>query len=157
MKTKLFAALFLCGVALSATADDGKVDVLYVDGTSHVITLSQVAKLQVADDNAVFYGKDGKITETHKISDIEKITLTAATSSISQTKGENGIVVRSDGNTVSVEGLADGKSLEIFSAGGELLKKAASVGDKASVDVSSLANGVYVVKADGKSLKMVKR
>lgn len=157
MKTKLLAALFLCGVALSAAADDGKVDVLYVDGTSHVITLSQVAKMQVADGNAVFFGKDGKTAATHKISDIEKINLTVSTTSISQTKGENGIIVRSNGNTVSVEGLADGKSLEIFSAGGELLRKTTSVNGKAAVDVTSLANGVYVVKADGKSLKMVKR
>lgn len=157
MKTKLLVTLCLCGMALCASADDGKVDVLYVDGTSHVITLSQVAKMQVADGNAVFFGKDGKTAATHKISDIEKINLTAATTSISQNKAGNGIVVRSDRNTVSVEGMADGKMLEIFSVGGALVKKAASVNGKATVDVTALADGVYVVKADGKSLKMVKR
>ncbi len=157
MRSKLLAALFFCGIALTAAADEGKVDVLYVDGTSHVITLSQVAKLQVADDNAVFSDKDGNTVATHKIVDIEKISLTAGTTSIASQKRGSDVTLRSNGNTISAEGLADGKQLEIFSTSGELVGKAVSANGKAMVDVQSLANGVYVIKAGGQSLKMVKR
>ena len=157
IKSKLLAALFFCGVALTAAADEGKVDVLYVDGTSHVITLSQVAKLQVIDGNAVFSDKAGNAKASHKIADIDKISLTPGTSSVASLKGAGTVTVRSNGNAVSAEGLADGKSLEIFSMGGELVGKAVSADGKAVVNVQSLAGGVYVIKAGGQSLKMVKR
>lgn len=157
MKSRLLSALLFCCAALSASADDGKVNVLYVDGTSHVVQLAQVAKLQVADGNAVMTDKDGKTVASHKISDIEKIELTASTSSIAQAKGNGGITLRSSGSTVSAEGLADGKSLEIYSAAGELVGKAVAKGGKAELSVEQLAGGVYVVKAGQQSIKMVKR
>lgn len=156
-KSKLLTALLFCSAIFTATAYNGKADVLYVDGTSHSITLTQVAKLQVTDGNAIFLGKDGKTVATHKISDIQKINLTAGTTSITQKKDGNGIILRSYDNMVSAEGMADGKVLEIFSAGGELVKKVVSTNGKATADVHSLANGIYVIKADGQSLKMVKR
>ncbi len=157
MRSKLLAALFFCGVALTAVADEGKVDVLYVDGTSHVIMLSQVAKLQVADGNAVFSDKGGNTTATHKIADIEKISLTAGTTSVASLKGGNDVTLRSNDNMISAEGLANGKQLEIYTTSGELVGKSVSADGKATVNVQSLANGVYVIKAGGKSLKMVKR
>ena len=157
MKSRLLSALFLCSVALTAAAGDGKVNVLYVDGTPHEVLLSEVAKLQVADGNAILVGKDGQTVASHKIADIEKIDLTASTSCIASLNGGKGLTLRSSGNVVTAEGLADGKCLEVYSAGGELVGKGVSTDGKASVNVQQLATGVYVIKAGGQSLKMVKR
>lgn len=156
-KSYFLSALLSLGMWLGAEAQTGKVDVLYVDGTSHEVSISKVAKLQVQGDDVVLLGSDDAAIATHKVADIEKINLTATTSSISKQSDSSRIVFRSNGNTVSAEGIANGETLEIFSTNGQLLAKATARSGKATADVASLPSGVYVVKAQGQKLKMVKR
>ena len=47
IKNYFISALLFCGVSLMANAQDTKVNVLYLDGTPHVVQMSQVAKLKV--------------------------------------------------------------------------------------------------------------
>ena len=53
--------------------------------------------------------------------------------------------------------MTDGTALELYSASGKLVGKTVARGGKATLNAASLASGVYVVKAQGQSLKMVKR
>lgn len=157
MKNYFFAALLLCSSALSAMAQDGKLNVLYVDGTKHEVLLKNVAKLTVAGGDVVLLGGDGATVASHNIANIERIDLTPSTTGIATTKDNNAVKIVSNGYTIAAEGLADGKYLEVYTASGKLISKAIVKGGKAIVDVASVENGVYVVKADGKSLKMVKK
>lgn len=156
-KFYFLSTLLSLGMWLNASAQSGKVDVLYVDGSSHEVSISQVARLQVKGDDVVLLGQDSTAVATHKLADIEKIRLTATTDGISKLATSSRLVFRSNGNTVSVENIADGQTLEIYSANGQLVGKATAQGGKATVSVASLANGVYAVKAQGQQLKMVKR
>lgn len=156
-KSYFLSALLSLGMWLNASAQTGQVDVLYVDGSSHVVSISAVAKLQVQGDDVVLLGADSTAIATHKVADIDKINLTATVDAISKQSYSSRIVLRSNGNTVSAEGIADGETLEIFSTNGQLLAKAVARSGKATADVASLPNGVYVVKAQGQKLKMVKR
>lgn len=67
------------------------------------------------------------------------------------------ITLRSNGYTITAEGMTDGKLLEVYAANGSLAAQATALGGKAKIDATQLAAGVYVVKAEGQSLKMVKR
>ena len=118
IKNYFISALLFCGVSLMANAQDTKVNVLYLDGTPHVVQMSQVAKLKVSGDEVSLLAHDGSAVATHKIADIDKIELTSIAAAVA---------------------------------------KAVARGGKATIDVSALAAGVYVVKAEGQSLKMMKR
>ena len=159
MKSYFLSALLFCGAALSAAAQDGKVEVLMMDGSSHVVQLSQVAKLEVSGDDMKLVGSDGNAVATHKIADVSRINLTPSTTAIASVNGKGNatVTLRTDGYTVTADGLADNAALEVYTAGGALVAKAVARDGKASIDLSAAAAGAYVVKAGGKSLKMVKR
>ena len=122
------AALLLCAVSCPMMAQDGKVNVLYLDGTAHEVQMSQVAKLTVADGNVKLLSKSGATVATHAVKNVD-----------------------------TAEGMTDGKLLEVYTANGSLAAQATARGGKAKIDATQLAAGVYVVKAEGQSLKMVKR
>ena len=51
----------------------------------------------------------------------------------------------------------NGKALEVYTVFGKLAGKAVAKGGKATVNAASLTNGVYVIKAEGQALKMIKK
>ena len=159
MKSYILSALFFCSSAIAVSAQNGKVDVLYVDGSSHVVQMSQVARLEVSGDDVNLVAADGSTVASHKIADVDKIQLGGTASSIASLGGKGGssVTLRSNGYTVTAEGLADGSLLGVYTTDGVLVAKAVSRGGTATLDLSHTAAGVYVFKADGKSMKMVKR
>ena len=147
------AALLLCAVSCPMMAQDGKVNVLYLDGTAHEVQMSQVAKLTVADGNVKLLSKSGATVATHAV----KIELKGSTAGMVQLTKQSPITLRSNGYVITAEGMTDGKLLEVYAANGSLAAQATARGGKAKIDATQLAAGVYVVKAEGQSLKMVKR
>lgn len=151
------AALLLCAVSCPMMAQDGKVNVLYLDGTAHEVQMSQVAKLTVADGNVKLLSKSGATVVTHAVKNVDKIELKGSATAIAQLTQQSPITLRSNGYTITAEGMTDGKLLEVYTANGSLAAQATARGVKAKIDATQLAAGVYVVKAEGQSLKMVKR
>ena len=158
MKRYFLAALLLFGTSLTALADEGKLSVLYLDGQNHEVVLSKVEKLQVSGGDIKLVGRDGATVATHKLADVERIDLTASTpTGIGTVKNQGTITIRSNGYTITAEGMTDGQTLEVFTAQGKLAGKAVAHNGKATFHAASLAAGTYVVKAEGQSLKMVKK
>ena len=158
MKKKyLLSALLFFATSMTAVAGDTKLNVLYLDGQSHVVAMSQVAKLEVSGSDVKLVGQDGTVVATHKIADIDKIDLSGTPAGIGKVQAGAAITLRSNGYTITAEGMTDGKTLELYSASGKLVGKTMARGGKATFNAASLAAGVYVVKAQGQSLKMVKR
>lgn len=157
IKNYFISALLFCGVSLMANAQDTKVNVLYLDGTPHVVQMSQVAKLKVSGDDVSLLAHDGSAVATHKIADVDKIELTSIATSVASLNKKQAITIRYNGSNITAEGMADGKTLDVYAADGAAVAKAVARGGKATIDVSALAAGVYVVKAEGQSLKMMKR
>lgn len=157
IKNYFLSALLFCGISLTATAQDGKVNVLYLDGTPHEVQMSQVAKLMVSGDDVSLLAADGSTVAVHKIADIDKIELKSVSTSVAKPGNQQSITIRYNGKTITADGIADGKTLAVYSADGAEIAKAVASGGKATIDVSALASGVYVAKADGQSLKMMKR
>ena len=156
-KVYILSALLLLATCFTAKADNGKVNVLLLDGQSHTVAMSTVSKLEISGDNILVVDKSGTTVGTYKMEDIDKISLTASTTGIGQVKASAPITIRSNGYTITAEGMTDGKALEVYTASGKLAGKAVAKGGKATVNAASLTNGVYVIKAEGQALKMVKK
>lgn len=157
IKCYFFAALLFCAVSTPSLAQESKVNVLYLDGSAHEVQMSQVAKLTVADGNVKFLSKSGETVATHELEKVDKIQLTGSTTGLVQLTKQSPITLRSNGYVITAEGMTDGKLLEVYTANGTLAAKAVAHDGKATIDATQLAAGVYVVKAENQSLKMVKR
>lgn len=159
IKNYLLSAIFFLGAMSAIAADDGTVNVLYLDGTSHEAVMSKVDKIEIASDKVNVVATDGSTT-SHKISDIDRIELTSSTAAgihSATTADTHKITVRSAGYTITADGLTDGTVMEVYATNGALVGKTTAKGGKAVLDASGLSAGVYVVKAGDQSLKMVKR
>lgn len=154
MKKLLFSAFFL-GLSLAAGAQD--VNVLYLDGSSHVVKMAEVDKIELTGGTVSLVTTSGD-TQSHKMTDIDRIVFGDATGIATlkpDTKAD--ITVRSTGYSFEVQGLADGDEVAVYTQNGALMGRAKSTGGSASIDASAYVNGVYVIKAGGRSLKMLKR
>ena len=147
------AALLFCAVSCPMMAQGGKVNVLYLDGTAHEVQMSQVAKLTVADGNVKLLSKSGATVATHAVKNMDKIELKGSTAGMVQLTKQSPITLRSNGYTITAEGMTDGKLLEVYAANGSLAAQATARCGKAKIDATQLAAGVYVVKAEGQSLR----
>lgn len=156
-KVYILSALLSLATCFTAKADNGKVNVLLLDGQSHTVAMSTVSKLEISGDNILVVDKSGTTLGTYKMEDIDKISLTASTTGIGQVKASAPITIRSNGYTITAEGMTDGKALEVYTVSGKLAGKAVAKGGKATVNAASLTNGVYVIKAEGQALKMIKK
>lgn len=156
-KVYILSALLSLAICFTAKADNGKVNVLLLDGQSHEVAMSTVSKLEISGDNILVVDKSGTTVGTYKMEDIDKISLTASTTGIGQVKASAPITIRSNGYTITAEGMTDGKALEVYTVSGKLAGKAVAKGGKATVNAASLTNGVYVIKAEGQALKMIKK
>lgn len=158
-KRNIVLSLLLSGCALTSFAADGDdMLVLYLDGTSHSAKMETVEKITLADHTLTLVGTDGS-EESKPLAQVDKILFgkTATGVSSATVARDADVVVRATGYTFTAEGLRDGVTLAVYTQDGALVAQSVAKGGKATIDASRLANGVYVVKAANKSLKVVKR
>ena len=71
MKKYFVTAFLSLAFAFATNAQDTKVNVLYLDGTPHVVQMSQVQKLKITGDDVLLLSADGTTVATHKTADID--------------------------------------------------------------------------------------
>lgn len=156
MKRLFTVAAFLCGV-FTATFASGEVNVLYLDGTPHVIKMTDIDKIELSAGSVSVAKADGT-SEKYAIKDIDKIMFGAATA-VDKIKDAvaGDITVRTNGYSFEVSGLQDNAEVAVYSQNGTLVGKAKAAGGSAQVDAAGYSGGVYIIKAGGRSLKMIKK
>ena len=154
MKKKILSIALFAGIT-TATYAQGEVNVLYLDGTPHVIAMTDIDKIELTK-GSINIVKIGGASESI---DIDKIELKANATGINPITGkaDGKIIVKADGYGFDVSGLANGAEVMVYSQNGMLIGKAKAKGGSAHVDAASYPNGVYVIIAGGRSLKMVKK
>ena len=157
MKKYFVTALLSLGFAFATYAQGTKVNVLYLDGTPHVVQMSQVKTLKIAGDDVLLLSADGATVATHNMADIDKIELTADVTAINTPNKVQAVTIRYNGTTITASGMTNGRALTVYGTSGAVVAKAKARDGKATINVSELGAGVYVVKTDGQTLKMVKR
>lgn len=158
MKKCMMMAAVLLGLALPSLAEGEKeLNVLYVDGTEHVMRLPDIDRIELSAGTVNIVASAG--TTTHRMSDIDKIEFRDGATAITQLKNQEktDVTIRTNGYGIEVAGLADGDDVAVYTQNGMLVGKAKSVGGSANIDASGYADGIYVVKAGEHSLKMVKK
>ena len=157
MKNYFVTALLSLGFAFATYAQDTKVNVLYLDGTPHVVQMSQVKTLKITGDDVLLLSADGTTVATHNMADIDKIELTADATAINAPSKVQAVTIRYNGTSITASGMTNGHVLTVYATSGAVVAKAKARDGKATINVSDLGAGVYVVKTDGQTLKMVKR
>ena len=157
MKKLLLTIALFAGIT-TATYAQGKVNVLYLDGTPHVIAMTDIDKIELTK-GSINIVKVGGASESIDINKIDKIELKANATGITPITGkaDGKIIVKANGYGFDVSGLANGADVMVYSQNGMLIGKAKAKDGSAHVDAASYPNGVYVIKAGGRSLKMVKK
>ncbi len=157
MKRLFTVAAFLCGV-FTATFAAGEVNVLYLDGTPHVIKMTDIDKIELSAGSVSVAKADGT-SEKYAIKDIDKIMFGTAATAVDKIRNAaaGDITVKANGYSFEVSGLQDNAEVAVYSQNGTLVGKAKAAGGSAQVDAAGYSGGVYIIKAGGRSLKMIKK
>lgn len=151
------AAAFAIVMASQAMADDN-VAVVWLDGEttqSYVLTRAEVSKIELGADKVNVVTASGD-TKSFDKSTVQKIDLHAAATGIRSLKPATDVVVSTQGYAVTVSGLGSGDEVSLYDLSGKLVGKAAAKNGSATVDASAIS-GAAIVKAAGKSVKIIKK
>lgn len=153
MKRLLLSLCLLGAMGLNALADTTQ-QTITVNGSE--VTGKQVTAITFSGDNATLTYSDNS-TDTQSM-DLITILLSydsTKPSAISEVSvfEFNGIV----GGLLQVSGLESGAAIQVFSLTGKVCASGVAQDGQASIDVSSLGRGVYVVRAGKQAIKFVKK
>ena len=106
MKKKILSIALFAGIT-TATYAQGEVNVLYLDGTPHVIAMTDIDKIELTK-GSINIVKIGGASESIDINKIDKIELKANATGINPITGkaDGKIIVKADGYGFDVSGLA---------------------------------------------------
>ena len=96
-------------------------------------------------------------SQSFSLDEVRKISFDGDFTAINDTKTDTaaGVSFQFDGNAVRVNGIANTSTARLASVSGALVGMQ-KVDNGGTIDVSSLAKGVYVLTVDGKTFKFVK-
>ncbi len=129
-----------------------------------VWTLTTDAGRDVAVDQIEYFlttGGSGSfsivLTNSEVINDVKSATFSQK-SGINEVlgQGEQGVLFEQVDDVINVKGCGNKAEISIYSIGGQLLLHTVADGGKASLDVSSFAEGYYILKVGKTALKFKK-
>lgn len=152
---KTILLLLLAAAPLGMNAQSRKVNVLYLDGSSHVTLMSEIERIEIGDGRVNVVPKSGTARE-HPMGSIDRIVLDDKTSmGIDRTKADGELRLTADGAGLRIAGAAEGAAVEMFNAAGQLIAGTRSRNGEATIATRGLAAGTYIVKAPGQTYKII--
>lgn len=129
-----------------------------LDGTTQVYDMAVVSKLDFTTSGSLKVLKTDGTADTKAISATRKVVFSAADApitAISESSKASALKVYPNPakNEITVEGASD--DILIFSANGGLVSTTKAA-DKAVINVSSLADGVYVLRSGKSAARIIK-
>ena len=129
-----------------------------LDGTTQVYDMAAVSKLDFTASGSLKVLKTDGTADTKAISETRKVVFSAEDApitAISESSKASALKVYPNPakNEITVEGASD--DILIFSANGGLVSTTKAA-DKAVVNVSSLADGVYVLRSGKSAARIIK-
>lgn len=152
---KIFAFLFaLCCIFVAQAQDVQSLDITKTSGTTEQLAVKNVKKITFADGNMVVTKADGN-TASYVITEINKITFGTVTVDgiVNKAIGTDKFVsYSSDKNVINFKGEG---TAQVYNVKGQLIKSV-SVKGNSSLNIADLTKGVYVIKLNNQSAKIVK-
>ena len=163
MKKRLYSLLLLCSMSMATWAQD-MTHVLVVEQQDCSITkfsLLNKPVVSIVGSEVQISQNDEGVCFSCNIDDVKKYYfITEDATAISDAKDEAGEikVIYTDGQHVVVSGLVDGDILSLYSIDGRKTADVKTTDGQAQINLTELANGIYVVSIKNKqSFKIVKR
>ena len=154
MKKLLLLLMVLFATSL-AKADDKVLQVLLSDGQVVSINLNEEPRTTYKDGNLVI--TTTKNTISYPLEKVKRFTYVSASSGI-DTPQQLGVAFSKDGETLTFTGLKPHTKVTLYNVAGQLLKTIDSKDSKkVVVSASQFPFGVYVVKVNGGTYKIMKR
>lgn len=147
------AMISMCQFATAADEGDNLV-IKTKGGQSVTYYLSARPTVTFSGSNLVLKTSDVEVN--YPIADIVEITFDLSTE-IQKIKSDSQISFTINGNEIVANGLNKGEKMQLYTVDGKQVASTTTNADgAASVDISSLGRGAYVVKAGKKSYKILK-
>ena len=154
MKKLLLLLMVLFATSL-AKADDKVLQILLSDGQVVSINLSEEPRTTYQDGNLVI--TTTKNTITYPLEQVKKFTYSSIATGI-EASHQLGVAFSKDGETLTFTGLKPNTKVTLYNVAGQLLKTIDSKDSKkVVVSASQFPFGVYVVKVNGGTYKIMKR
>lgn len=142
----LLLALLLCS---TAKAEGGQT--ITINGTA---VEKIVAKITFSGDQIVLHFSDN----TTQAADMTGVSIAlSASESTGISNVEMFKLSGKVGNTLCISNIADGTTIQIYNTSGVLMQKAKASGSTASIDISQLKKGIYLLRAGNQAVKFMKQ
>lgn len=148
----------MLAAAVSATAEEPGVVILYTNGTTHTHPISAVSRMEIGSGEVTMVHQDGE--EKHLIADIDRISIGDMVAAVTELPADAEAAVWP---TVVAESFnvlpAADTEVTVHNLNGSLVAGPlrAAKGETLAVDASSLGRGYYVVSFADKSVKIFKQ
>ena len=141
-------ALFCC---IIAKAEDKSFIITFSDNTTQTFVLSTLPQITMANNKMTILA--GATTAEYDLYKIKTFTF-SGTTGIENIENNSSIIA--EGDRIIVEGA--NANVRIFSVDGKTATlKTTSLSNSTIIDISSLGRGVYIIKANDKTLKISKK
>lgn len=153
MKKLIILSCICCFVAVQSWAQDN----LYIqqsDGNVSEVAIANLQKITFVDGNLVVTLADGN-TSSYVISAINNLTFTVPSAIDNATiKKEHFVSYSSDKNLININ-VEKGAKVKVYGANGQLvIDEVAS--DNGTLNLSGLSKGVYIIKSNNQTAKIIK-
>ncbi len=153
----ILVTMAMAAPAVSGAADKSVV-VISKDGTQKELILPEVDRMEINTGGIVLLGKNGSRTET-SYDDLDRVLIGADRSAIASitSPGEIAVWPTRTASDVNVSGANPETAITIHDMGGALrIRTVASADGTASIDLSQLQAGIYILHVDNHSVKLIK-
>ena len=155
-KRAFLLVAFIIGASLPMVAQATQVVVAMLDGTQQSFYLSEEDRMYF-EDNAKLVIEEGSTKNTVKIplADIRKMTCHEMDGTLENADADVSIFPNPTLNTLTIRNLSGKQNVSIYALDGRLVKDFEVSGDL-TIDISDWAAGLYFVRTQSSTLKMVK-
>lgn len=156
-KTLIFLSVFLGAPFLARGADVNDVMTLRMkDSTVKHFFLASGPEVSFQGSEVMIWSGQADTRVSVSIEEVEDFTF--ADSASAGSFEADGVRVSFDDNSLTVSGAREGDEILLFDTNGLMLgRSAAGSAGTASIDISGLRKGVYLVRAAGLDMKMYRR
>ena len=151
MKRLLLNLLLLC--CCSSIMADQMLQVVKMDGQTHTINLNQEPVTTYEDGNLVITTINAIVTYPLEV--VRKFVFISGTEDIQNIKGDR-FEISKDGKFLTLSGLAKDTDAYLYSVNGMLMERIhVTASTSISINLESYPLGVYMIKVDGATYKIM--
>ena len=149
----LLGILSVSGNALAADKEATALKINFKDGTSATYVLSFDAKITFENANICFTSRDWKFEIP--ICDLTNWTYDLPLSSVEDVISEN-ISITQTGDVLIVAGAPAGSRINVYAVDGKRIATVKSSSEKEYISTEGWSEGVYIIKVNDRTFKIVK-